>query len=138
MQQVCLSAFGNYLLFFSSPLKLCQVGWGETHIFMFLQKYLIGFKLRLWLGHSRTFTDLSNSHSCCVFRSIVLLDQVNLLPSLRFEMLWTGFSLRQSLYFCALSFSSTLKSPSVPATEKQPHSMRLLPAHLTFGMVLCM
>ncbi len=40
----------------SSPLKLGQVGWGQTHIFMFLQKYLIGFKLRLWLGHSRTFT----------------------------------------------------------------------------------
>ncbi len=28
-------------------------------------------------------------------------------------------------------------SPSVPAAEKQPHSMRLLPAHFTFGMVLC-
>ncbi len=36
----------------------------------------------------------------------------------------------------ALSFSSTL-SPSVPAAEKQPHSMRLLPAHFTFRMVLC-
>ncbi len=52
-------------------------------------------------------------------------------------MLWTGFSLRLSLYFGALSFSSTLTSPSVPAAEKQPHSMRLLPAHFTFGMVLC-
>ncbi len=62
------------LLLTSSPLKLCQVGWGQTHIFRFLQKYLIGFKLRLWLGHSRTFTDLSISHSCCVFRSIVLLE----------------------------------------------------------------
>ncbi len=28
--------------------------------------------------------------------------------------------------------------PSVPATVKQPLSMRLLPAHFTFGMVLCM
>ncbi len=28
-------------------------------------------------------------------------------------------------------------SPSVPAAEKQPHSMRLLPARFTFGMVLC-
>ncbi len=27
-------------------------------------------------------------------------------------MLWTGFSLRLSLYFGALSFSSILKSPS--------------------------
>ncbi len=40
----------------------------------FLQKYLIGFKLRLWLGHSRTFTELCISHSCCVIRSIVLLE----------------------------------------------------------------
>ncbi len=52
-------------------------------------------------------------------------------------MLWTGFSLRLSQYFGALSFSSTLTSPSVPAAEKQPHSMRLLPAHFTFGMLLC-
>ncbi len=56
------------VLLTSSPLKLCQVGWGQTHIFRFLQKYLIGCKLRLWLGHSRTFTELSITHSCCVFR----------------------------------------------------------------------
>ncbi len=64
--------------------------------------------------------------------------KVNLLPSLRFWMLWTGFSLRLSQYFGALSFSSTLTSPSVPAAEKQLYSMRLLPAHFTFWMVLCM
>ncbi len=59
---------------------------------------------------------------------------MNLLPSLRFWMLWNGFSLRLSQYFGALSFSSTLTSLSVPAAEKQPHSMRLLPAHITFGL----
>ncbi len=48
-------------------------------------------------------------------------------------MLWIGFLLRLSQYFGALSFSSTLMSPSVPATEKQPHSMRLLPATLSLG-----
>ncbi len=63
-----------------------------------------------------------------------LLSCWNLLPSLRFWMLWTGFSLRLSQYFGALSFSSILMSPAVPAAEKQPHSMRLLPAHFTFGM----
>ncbi len=42
-----------------------------------------------------------------------------------------------SQYFGALSFFSTLTSPSVPVAEKQPHSMRLFPAHFTFGMVLC-
>ncbi len=41
-------------------------------------------------------------------------------------MLWTGFSLRLSQYVGALSFSSTLTSPSVPAAEKQLHSMKLL------------
>ncbi len=112
---------------------------GQTHIFRFLQKYLIGFKPRLWLGHSRTFTELSISHSCCVCRSIVIVHywKVNLLSSLRFCMFWSGFSLRLSQYFGALSFSSTLTSLSVPAAEKQPHSMRLLPGHFTFGMVLC-
>ncbi len=46
-------------------------------------------------------------------------------------MLWIGFS---SQYFGALSFSSILMSPSVPAAEKQLRRMRLLPAHFTFGM----
>ncbi len=120
------------LLLTSSPLKLFQVGWGQTHIFRLLQKYLIGFKLRLWLGHS----ELPISHSFCVFRFIVLLEGE---PSarLRFWMLWTGFSLRLSQYFGALSFSSTLMCPSVLVTEKQHHSMRLLPAHFIFGLVLC-
>ncbi len=44
------------------------------HFFRFLQKYLIGFKLRLGLGHSRTFTELSISHFFCVFRVTVLLE----------------------------------------------------------------
>ncbi len=85
---------------------------------------------------------------CCLMLNCFKLNQINLhsvhhnvllegslLPSLRFWMLWTGFSLRLSLYFGALSFSSSLTSPSVP--EKQHHSMRLLPAHFTFGMILC-
>ncbi len=47
-------------------------------------------------------------------------------------MLLTGFSLRLSQYLGALSFSSALMSPSVPAAEKQSHNMRLLPAYFTF------
>ncbi len=62
------------ILLMSPPLKLYQVGWGQMHIFRFLQKYLIGFIPRLWLGHSRTFTELSVSHSCCVLGVIVLLE----------------------------------------------------------------
>ncbi len=132
-QHLAIICHSSPHLFTSQALS----GWMEqTHMFRFLQKYLIGLKLRLWPGHSRTFTELPLSHSCCVFRVIVLLEGE---PSarLRFWMLWTGFSLRLSLYFSALSFSSTLMSPSVPAAEKQSHSMRLLPAHFTFGMIFC-
>ncbi len=100
---ICIWQLSAILLLTSSPLKLFQVGWGQTHIFRFLQKYLIGFKLRLWLGHSWTLSELSISNSCWLFRSIVLFEGK---PSarLRFWMLWTGFSLRLSLYFGALSF----------------------------------
>ncbi len=49
-------------------------------------------------------------------------------------MLWTGFSVRISQYFSALSFSSILMSPSVPAAEKQPHSMRLIPESAASGV----
>ncbi len=43
-------------------------------IFIFLQKYIIGFNPRLWLGHSRKFIELSLSDSCCVLRVIVQLE----------------------------------------------------------------
>ncbi len=113
------------LLLTSSRLKLCQVGVGQIHIFRFLHKYLIGFKLRLWLGHSKTFRELCASGHCPVGRWA-------------FCPVWgsecSGFSLRLSQYFGALRLSSTLTSPSVPAAEKQPHSTRLLPAHFTVGM----
>ncbi len=58
------------LLLTSSPLKVSYWMGADAH-FQFLQKYLTGFNPRLWLGHSKTFTDLCISHSCCVFRSIV-------------------------------------------------------------------
>ncbi len=87
-------------------------------------------------GPLKNIHRVSISHSCSVLRVIVLLEGK---PSarLRFWMLWTGFWLRRSQYFGALSFSSTLMSPSVPAADKQPHSMRLLPANFTFWMVIC-
>ncbi len=122
------------LLLTSSPLKLCQVGWGQTHIFRFLQICLIGVKPRMGLGHSRTFTDLSISHSCCVLRVIVLLKGK---PSAQSEVLnaldWVLYILISIFW----SFPSALTFYSVPAAEKQLHSMRLLLAHFTFGMVLC-
>ncbi len=111
------------LLLISSPLKLCLVGWGQMHIFRFLQKYLIGFKPRLWLGHSRTFTELPISHSYCVFRFIVLLEGK---PSAQSEVLnaldWV-FIKAISIFWCIELFFYSDESLS-PCC-----SMRLLPAH---------
>ncbi len=130
--KLCSSTFGNYLLlsphlftsqalsgWMGQTLKLCQVGSGQMHIFRFLQKSFFGFKSRLWLGHSKTFTALCISHSCCVLRVTVLLEG-KYSARLRFWMLWTGFSLRLSQYFGALSFSSILMSPSVLLLKNSP------------------
>ena len=58
--------FWEFLPFFSAdPLTLSQVGSGASLLSQFrsLQRCSIGFKSGLWLGHSRTFRDLSRSHS---------------------------------------------------------------------------
>ena len=92
----------------------------------------------LWLGHSRTFRDLSRSHSCVVLAvclGSLSCSKVNLCPSLRSWALWSRFSSRMSLYFAPFNFPSILTSLPVPANEKQPHSMMLLPPYLTVGMV---
>ncbi len=101
------------------------------HIFRFLQKYLIRFKAQAVAG------PLKDIHRV-VYKPLLLCLgslscwKVNLLPSLRFWMLWTGFSWRLSQYI--LVHWPFLLLWLVPAPEKQPHSMRLLPAHFTFGM----
>ncbi len=93
------------LLLISSPLKLCQVGWGQMHIFRFLQKYLLGFNLRLWLGHSRTFTELSISDSCCVLRVIVLLEGEPSAHSEVLNVLKSGLFIKAiSIFFCTERF----------------------------------
>ncbi len=106
---------------------------GQMHIFRFLQKYLIGFKSRLWLGHSRTFTELCISHSCCMLRVIVLLEGESARSEVLNALDWV-FIKAISIFWCIeLFFYSEFLGPC-----KQPHSIRLLPAHFTFGMVLCM
>lgn len=71
--------FGDFpAIFYTDPLKLHQVGWACRWIAIFrsLQRCSIGFKSGLWLGHSRTFVELSQSQSGIVFallRVIVLL-----------------------------------------------------------------
>ncbi len=103
-----------------------------------------GFSRNIWLSSSSGsgWATQGHSQSCLQATLAVCLKslscwKMNHLPSLRFWMLWTMFYLRLSQYFGALSFSSTLMSPSVPAADKQPHSKRLLPENFTFGMVLC-
>ncbi len=47
----------------------------------------VGFKSGLWLGQSRTFTELSRSHSFVILAvclGLLSCWKVNLLPSLRF------------------------------------------------------
>ncbi len=91
---------------------------GQTHILRFLQKYLIGFKLRLWLGRSRTFTELSVSHSFCVLWVIVLLEGE---PSAQSEVL-NGFSLRLSQFFWCIElffYSDESLSPCCWETAPQ-------------------
>ncbi len=105
------------LLLTSSPLKLCQVGWGR--------RTFSGFSRKIWLRSSQGSGWATQGHSQnCLYATLAVCLgslscwKMNLLPRLRFWMLWTRFSLILSQYF-------------------EIHSMRLLPAHFTFGMVLC-
>ncbi len=117
------------LLLTSSP---CQVGGGQMHIFRFLQKYLTGFNPRLWLGHSRTFTELLLSHSCCVFRFIVMLEGE---PSAQSEVLnalnWVFIKAQYSIFWYIEIFFYSDESVSICRWKTA------LPAHFTFGMVIC-
>ena len=106
-------------------------------IFRSLQRCSIDFKSGLWLGHSRTFRDLSRSHSCIVLAvclGSLSYWKINLRPSLGSCVLWSRFLSRISLYFSQFIFPLILTSLPVPATEKNPHSM-LPPSWFTVGMV---
>jgi hypothetical protein len=95
-----------------------------TAIFRSLQRCLIRFKSRPWLGHSRTFRDLSRGNSCVIL-AVCLGSlswwKVNLRPSLRSWALSSRFLSRISLYFAPFIFPSILTSLAVSATEKHPH-----------------
>ena len=102
-----------------------------TAIFRSLQRCLIGFKSGIWLGHSRTFRNLSRSHSCIVLA--VSCWKVNVHPSLRSWAFWSRFSSRISLYFALFIFASILINHPVPVAEKHSHSMILPPPCFTAG-----
>ena len=85
--------YEEFLPFFSAdPLKLRS-----------LQRCSIGFQSRLWLGHSRTFRDLSRSHFCVFAVCLGLLScwKVNRHPSQRS---WAGFHQVSLCTLLCLSF----------------------------------
>ncbi len=122
----------------SSSVRLDGKRWW-TDIFRSLQRCSIGFKSGLWLGHSRTVTELLWSHFFVILAvclGSLSCWKVNLRPSLRSWALWRRFSSRISLYLAAFIFPSIATSRPVPAAEKHPHSMMLPPPCFTVGTVL--
>ncbi len=122
----------------SSSVRLDGKRWW-TAIFRSLQRCSIGFKSGLWLGHSRTVTELLWSHSFVILAvclGSLSCWKVNLRPSLMSWALWRRFSSRISLYLAAFIFPSIATSRPVPAAEKHPHSMMLPPPCFTVGTVL--
>ncbi len=115
------------LLLIYSPLKLYQVGWGQMHIFRFLQKYLIGFKQRLWLGHSSTFTELSTIYSCCVLCVIVLLEEESSAQSAGLNVLDWVVIKDISIFWCIEIFfySDESFSPCCWKTASYQHTLLL-------------
>ena len=91
----------------------------DSHfIFRSLQRCVIGFRSGLRLGHSRTSTESSLSHSCVVFAvclGSLSCWKVNLRPRLRPWVPSMRFSLRISLYFALFNLPSMLTSRSSPS-----------------------
>lgn len=89
------------------------------------------FKTGLWLGHSRTFSDLSWRHSSIVLAvgfGSVLCWKLYLLPCLRSCALLSRISSRNCLYLAALI--------PVPTIQNHPYGMMPAPPYFLLGMVL--
>ena len=107
----------------SSSVRLDGERWW-TAIFRSLQRCSIGFKSGLWLGHSRTFTELFWNHSFVILAvclGSLSCWKVNLRPILRSWTLWKRFLSRISMYLAVFIFPSIETSHPVPAAEKHPH-----------------
>ncbi len=109
---------------------LCTALFRSPHIFS------IRFRSGLWLGHSKTSIFFWWSHS------FVDLDVCfGLLPCWKMKFLF--IFLAEAWRFCAsidwylkrFIIPSTLTKAPVPADEKQPQSVMLLPPCFTVGMV---
>ncbi len=105
----------------SSSVRLDGKRWW-TAIFRSLQRCSIGFKSGLWLGHSRTVTELLWSHSFVILAvclGSLSCWKVNLRPSLRSWALWRRFSSRISLYL-GYHLSLDCNQSSCPCSWKTP------------------
>jgi hypothetical protein len=90
-------------------------------------------QVRALAGLSRTYRDVSRSHSCVVLA--VCLQSLSCWKVNQSSALWSRFSSRISLYFAQFIFSSIPISLPVSATEKHPHNMMLPPPCFTVEMV---
>ena len=113
--------FREFLSFLSAdPLNFCQVGWRVLlHSYFQISPEMLGWiQVRALAGHSRTFRDLSWSHSYVVLAvclGLLSCWKVKLCPSLRSWALCSRFSSRISLYFAPFIFArSWLVSQSLP------------------------
>ncbi len=106
----------------SSSVRLDGKRWW-TAIFRSLQRCSIGFKSGLWLGHSKTVTELLWSHSFVILAvclGSLSCWKVNLRPSLRSWALWRRFSSRISLYLAPIHLSLDCNQSSCPCSWKTP------------------
>ena len=108
-----------------------------TAVFRSCHRFSIGFRSGLWLGHSNTICFVLNPSIVALALWLASLScwKVNLRPSLKSYVDSNRFSSKISLYLAPSIFPSTLTIFPVPAEEKHPQSMMLLPPYLTVGMV---
>jgi hypothetical protein len=109
-----------------------------TAILKSFQRCSIGFKSGLCLGHSWTFRHLSPIHSCVVL-AVCLRSLSCWKVNLRHSLSSWALALEQVFIkdlsdLCSTHFSLLISLP-IPAAEKHPKSMMLLPPCFTVGVV---
>ncbi len=103
-----------------------------------------GFSRNIWLGLSSGCGWTTQGHpQSCLYASLAACFgslscwKVNLLPSLRLWMLWTGFSLKLSKNVVHWAFLLLWRVPQSLPLKNSPTAWGCYPAHFTFGMILC-
>ncbi len=106
--------------------------------FLGLQRCSIGFKSGLWLGHSRTVTELLWSHSFVILAvclGSLSCWKVNLRASLRSWALWRGF-VQDIPVLGRIHLSLDCNQSSCPCSWKTPPALCCHPPCFTVGTVL--